>query len=77
MNFSFFYIEKYKVVAFFAYGFEEVLALDCFDESFYLGFRKGMIFYASHVVAYPVFHFTRIAVRIVCYGVHIYVTAES
>ena len=26
--------EKYKVVAFFAYGFEEVLALDCLDESF-------------------------------------------
>ena len=34
LHFSLFYIEKYKVVAFFAYGFEEVLALEYLDESF-------------------------------------------
>ena len=50
---------------------------------FRLSYRKdcidieGMIFYASHVVAYPVFHLTKIALSIVCYGVHIYFTAES
>ena len=79
------YIEKYKVVAFFAYGFEEVLALDCLDESFIWAFiQEGLhwnleriYIYASHVVAYPIFHLTKIAFSIVCYGVHIYFTTES
>ena len=43
---------------------------DCID-------IEGMIFYASHVVACPIFHLTNIALRIVCYGVHIYFTTES
>ena len=38
---------------------------------------EGMIFDASHVVAYPIFHLTKIALSIVCYGVHFYFTAES
>ena len=33
LHFSFFYIEKYKVVSFFPYGIKEVLALDGLDES--------------------------------------------
>ena len=42
-----------------------------------IGIWKGMIIYASHVVAYPIFHLTKIALSIVCYGVHIYFTVES
>ena len=44
---------------------------DCID------IRKGIYIYASHVVAYPIFHLTKIALSIVCYGVHFYFTAES
>ena len=43
---------------------------DCID-------IERMLFYASHVVVYPVFHLTKIGISIVCYGVHIYFTAES
>ena len=42
-----------------------------------IGIWKGIYFYASHVVAYPIFHLTKITLSIVCYGVHIYFTAES
>ena len=50
---------------------------------FRLSYRKDCIdieemsIFASHVVAYPVFHLTKISLSIVCYGVHIYFTAES
>ena len=67
------------------YVFEEVLAWDCLDEVvFRISYRKGYIdiqkeiyIYASHVVPYPIFHLTKIALSIICYGVHIYFTAES
>ena len=42
-----------------------------------IGIQKGISIYASHVAAYPIFHLTKIALSIVCYGVHIYFTAES
>ena len=42
-----------------------------------IGIQKGIYIYASHVVAYPIFLLTKIALSIVCYGVHIYFTAES
>ena len=42
-----------------------------------IGIQKGIYIYESHVVAYPVFHLTKIALSIVCYGVHFYFTAES
>ena len=42
-----------------------------------IGIRKGIYIYESHVVAYPVFHLTKIALSTICYGVHFYFTAES
>ena len=42
-----------------------------------IGIKKEIYIYASHVVAYPIFHLTKIALSIVCYGVHIYVIVES
>ena len=32
----------------------------------FIGIQKGIILHASHVVACPVFHFTKIALGIVC-----------
>ena len=32
---------------------------------------------STYLLAYPIFHLTKIALSIVCYGVHIYFTAES
>ena len=42
-----------------------------------IGIYKGIYIYASHVVEYPIFHLRKIALGIVCYGGHIYFTAES
>ena len=42
-----------------------------------ISIRKGIHIYASHVVAYPILSLTKIALSIVCYGVHFYFTAES
>ena len=87
LHFSFFYSEKYiscilicildmdlrrylHWIAWMSVVFRISYRKDCID-------IEGIYIYASHVVAYRIFHLTKIALSIICYGVHIYFTAES
>ena len=89
LNFSFFYIEKYKVIAFLVASYIWIWGgtwIGFLGLEFYLGFHIGRIAlvfgkewksYASHVVSYTFFIFNTNCNWHRLLGVHICFTAES